>query len=163
MTTSTSEQLLIEACNRFFTALANDTPPLSLLHHFSNTHPISIQHCPIHCSHPHASILRGPNAVRSYFDILATHWTRSKLTCHSISPDPKLRRVLVKGSVTWTWKRSGRSWQEDFICTLVFDDSDALKITQFSVLTESGPGTCVLRAVDYDHEVVGTHAIEVTM
>jgi hypothetical protein len=157
----TSEQL-IDACNCFFTALSNNTPPLALLHHFSTTHPVSIQHCPARCPHPHASILRGPNAVRSYFDILATHWTRSNLTSHAVSADPMTRRVVVTGSVIWTWKRSGRSWQEDFTCTLAFDDSDALKITNFIVLTESGPGTCVLRAIDPDPDV-GAHVIKVAV
>jgi hypothetical protein len=66
----------------------------------------------------------------------------------------------------WTWKRSGRSWREDFTCTLVFEDSDpaALRILSFMVITESAPGTCVMHAVDedvHDTSVVGTHPIGV--
>lgn len=157
-----SSEQLIAACNNFFAALSNETPPLALLHHFSTTHPITIQHCPANCPHATSSVVKGPNAVRSYFDLLATHWTRSNLTSHAVSADPITRRVLVKGSVIWTWKRSRRSWKEDFSCTLVFDDSEALKISNFTVLTESGPGTCVMRAVDkgtnaasvYDDDIV---------
>jgi hypothetical protein len=145
-----SDQQLIDACNRFFSAFSTDTPPLILLSYFSTTHPITIQHCPAKCPTPHTSILRGPNAVRSYFDLLATHWTRSNLTSHAVAVDPYSRRVIVKGSVNWTWKKSGRSWQEDFSCTLVFDDSDPLKIANFVVKTENGAKACVMQAVDVD-------------
>jgi hypothetical protein len=160
----TSDQL-ISACTQFLSAVSNNTSPLSLLSYFSTTHPITIQHCPALCTNPRSFLLRGPNAVRSYFDILATHWTRSKLTTHTVFPDPAHARVVVKGSVVWTWRRSGRSWQEDFTCTLVFEDSDpeALRILSFMIITESGPGTCIMRAVDEDVDttVVSAHAIEV--
>ena len=145
-----SDQRLIDACNCFFDAFSSDTPPLTLLNFFSTTHPVTIQHYPAKCPVPQTSLLRGPNAVRSYFDLLATHWTRSNITSHAVAVDPLSRRVLVKGSINWTWKKSGRSWQEDFSCTLVFDDSDPLKIAQFVVKTENGAQACVMRAVDAD-------------
>jgi hypothetical protein len=158
----TADQL-VSACTKFLSAVSNNTSPLA---HFSTTHPVSIQHCPARCINPHSFLLRGPNAVRSYFDLLATHWTRSKLNIHTVVPHPAQARVIAKGSVVWTWKRSGRSWREDFTCTLVFEDSDpaALRILSFMVITESAPGTCVMHAVDedvHDTSVVGTHPIGV--
>jgi hypothetical protein len=88
----------------------------------------------------------GLNAVRSYFDLLATHWTRSDMQSQFVSADLDARRITFTGSVTWTWKKSGRSWREDFSCTVAFDE--ALKITHFGVRTESDTKTCIMRAVD---------------
>lgn len=143
---SPSQQQLLAAASSFLVALASNTHPLALLTHFSTTNPVSVQHYPATCPNPRGSLLRGTNAVRSYFDLLATHWTRSALQQHSFTADVPERTVVLVASVVWTWKRSGRSWVEDFTCTLVFDD--AAKIVSLTVRTDSGPGTCVLRAVD---------------
>ncbi|KAF9465340.1 hypothetical protein BDZ94DRAFT_1126114, partial [Collybia nuda] len=134
------------ACTQFFNALATDASALNLLSYFSTSQEVAVQHYPASCPHPHTSLLRGSNAIRSYFDLLATHWTRSNLVQHSITPDPTTRSVVVKASVVWTWKQSGHKWKEEFVCTLTFDD--ALQIVSLTVRTESGPGTCVMRAVD---------------
>jgi hypothetical protein len=132
----------------FFQALAANQPPLKLLAFFSTTSPVSIQHAPRSCPHPHASRLHGLNAIRSYFDLLATHWERKAIQLHSQVVSKGSRSVTTTASVTWRWKKSGRTWNEDFTCTLEFDDH--LKICNFLVTTESSPSTCVMRAVDPD-------------
>lgn len=144
----TREQLLAVA-NRYLAAFANNkTHPLLMLTFFSTTSPVSIQHYPSNSPYPQASILRGPNAVRSYFDLIATHWTRSPVSRRTIDVDPYKRTVVFEGSVTWKWKKSGRSWVEDFTCTLAFDD--LLKIVSYVVRTDSTPQTCLMRAKDVD-------------
>lgn len=140
---------LLAAKDRYITAFANNkTHPLTLLAHFSTTSPISIQHYPSSCTHPQSSLLRGPGAVRSYYDLLATHWTRSSLRQDTIDVDVETRTIVLRGSVAWTWKKSGRSWMEEFTCTLVFDE--ALKILSYAVRTDSATKTCVMRAKDVD-------------
>ncbi|KAG6889849.1 hypothetical protein C0992_003828 [Termitomyces sp. T32_za158] len=146
--TPTREQLL-DVTNRYLTAFANDkTHPLSMLTFFSTTSLVSIQHYPSNSPHPQASILRGANAVRSYFDLIATHWTRSPISHKTIIVDSYARNVVFEGSVTWKWKKSGRSWVEDFTCTLVFDE--VLKIVNYVVRTDSASQTCLMRAKDVD-------------
>ncbi|KAG5734058.1 hypothetical protein E4T56_gene15501 [Termitomyces sp. T112] len=146
--TPTREQLLA-VTNRYLTAFANDkTHPLYLLAFFSTTSPVTIQHYPSSSPHPQASILRGPNAVRSYFDLIATHWTRSPVSHRIIDADPFTRTVIFEGSITWKWKKSGRSWIEDFTCTLAFDE--LLKIVSYVVRTDSASKTCLMRAKDVD-------------
>ncbi|KAF8074049.1 hypothetical protein FPV67DRAFT_784034 [Lyophyllum atratum] len=141
---------LLTATDHFLTAFAsNKTHPLTLLSHFSTTWPTSIQHYPSTCSHPQSSLLRGANAIRSYFDLLATHWTRSCVVHRTLQADISTRTVVFEGNVTWTWKKSGRSWVEDFTCTLAFDE--LLKIVSFSVRTDSEIQTCVMRAKDVDN------------
>lgn len=136
---------LSRAC-KFFNALASNASSPVLLSHFSTSQEVTVQHYPAACPNPRSSLLRGPNAIRSYFDLLATHWTRSNLVQHSIVSDPDARTVVTNASVTWKWRKSGHQWTEDFLCTLTFDD--ALQIVSLTVRTDSGPTTCVMRAVD---------------
>ncbi|KAF5361088.1 hypothetical protein D9756_005114 [Leucocoprinus leucothites] len=144
-----SHHHLLSTTDSFFRALAANQPPLKLLSYFSTTNPVSIQHAPRTCPNPHTSRLHGLNAIRSYFDLLATHWERVAITQHSRNVvSSSSRAVTTSASVTWRWKKSGRSWNEDFTCTLEFDDHS--KITHFVVVTESGPSTCIMRAVDTD-------------
>lgn len=145
----TSREQLLTVTDNFLNAFAdNQTHPISLLTFFSTSSPVTIQHYPSSCPHPQSSLLCGQNAVRSYFDLLATHWTRSGLRHHIIDVDPSTRIVLLDGSITWKWNQSGRSWVEEFRITLAFDEM--LSIVSFSVRTLSGPGTCVMRAKDVD-------------
>ena len=152
-----SRAQLLESTRRFLQALSTSTPPLALLTHFSTTSQISILHYPSTCPHPSSSLLLGPNAIRSYFDLLATHWTRSNLSAphNLIHADPDTRTVTLAGSsIRWTWRANGRSWTEEFTCILGFDEF--AKITRFEVRTESEPGTCVMCAVDRDSQEAPT-------
>ncbi|KAJ6583906.1 hypothetical protein DFH09DRAFT_263422 [Mycena vulgaris] len=144
---SPSNQQLLFAAEVLFLDLSANTACDILLSHFSSTKDVVIQHAPALCPHPYTSRLTGLNAVRSYFDLLATHWLRSNTKIHAQTVvDPY--RVAVNASVQWTWRSSGRSWREDFLCTLDYDDH--LKIIGMIVETNSPPGTCIMRAVDAD-------------
>ncbi|KAJ7578191.1 hypothetical protein C8J56DRAFT_969277 [Mycena floridula] len=139
------------AADALFTDLGCNSPPIVLLGHFSQTHLVVIQHAPLTCPHAKESRLTGLNAVRSYFDILATHWDRSEPKRHSLVVKEDTMQVDVAASVKWTWKASGKSFREDFTCTLDFDEH--AKVTSFIMNTTSGPGTCVMRAVDIEDTV----------
>ncbi|KAF8157952.1 hypothetical protein B0H34DRAFT_706900 [Crassisporium funariophilum] len=143
------ERQLKAASEAFFDAFSSNTTPINLLSYFSTTCPIILQHAPANCPHPHTSRLVGGNALRSYFDLLATHWSRSDAKIrHAPQADADTRSVVLGASITWMWRKSGRKWTEDFTWTLEFDD--ALKIVSFVARTVSGPGTCVMRAVDHE-------------
>lgn len=142
----------MSATDAFFAALATNTAPMTLLTYFSSTYLVIIQHAPSTCPYPKSSRLTGLNAIRSYFDLLATHWTRSDMQKHSVQANTTDRTVVVKASVTWMWKKSRRSWREEFTCTLGYDEH--CKIVSFIVRTESGPGTCIMRAVDIEPPVL---------
>ncbi|KAF9013119.1 hypothetical protein BDQ17DRAFT_1404701 [Cyathus striatus] len=150
MPAAPSTQTLLNTTTSFFTSLSTNTSPLALLSYFSAVIPPRIQHCPSTCPHPSASLLYGSNAVRSYFDLVATHWVRTAMSLTSMTPDPDFnkRRVHVRGSVQWMWRGSGRRWTEDFSCLVEFDEG--MKIIAFLIKTESAPETCVMRAVDRD-------------
>lgn len=141
-----SEQQLTVAADALFKDLGNNSPPLTVISHFSHTAPVVIQHAPAACPLAAASRLTGINAVRSYFDLLATHWTRSEPQRESLIAYEATQQVVVKASVKWTWKASGKSWREEFTCTLDYDENG--EVISFVMRTTSGPGTCVMRAVD---------------
>ena len=140
---SHSEELRC-AAEAFFADVAANTPARHILSHFSTTAPIAFAHAPAHLQHTFP--IAGLNAVRSYFDLIATHFTRKAMTKHEQHIDPEHARVVVRASIQWQWKRSGRSWTEDFILTLDYDDN--LKVTSFVISTESDDSTCVMWAVD---------------
>lgn len=145
------EQQLRASSESFFDAFASNKPSIKMLCYFSTTSPVIIQHTPDSCPHPHTSRLVGSNAIRSYFDLLATHWTRSNARTRATTQiDGPNRRVIVSASIDWAWRKSGRKWTEDFTWTLDFDES--LEIVSFVIRTVSGPGTCVMRAIDIDAE-----------
>lgn len=140
-----STEHLKASTKAFFDAFAVSTQPVKMLAFFSTQSPVILQHAPIECPHPQTSRLDGSNAIRSYFDILATHWTRSDVKLRQAPEiDAENRRVVVPASVVWKWRRSGRQFREIFTWTLEFDDN--MKITSFVVKTISG--TCVMRATD---------------
>jgi hypothetical protein len=138
------EESLEQAAEGLFNDLAHSGSSVQLLSHFSRTEVVSLSIAP---SLTQAPIhLLGLNAVRSYFDLIATNWTHSQMRLHSRFVDPEARQVVIVASVAWTWKESGRSWTEDFTCTLNFDEQ--FKVKGFSIQTNSGENTCLMFAVD---------------
>ncbi|KAF8876197.1 hypothetical protein CPB84DRAFT_1752466 [Gymnopilus junonius] len=142
-----SEQQLRASSESFFGAFSSNSSPLRMLSFFSTTSPVIVQHAPATCPHPHTSKLDGSNAVRSYFDVLATHFNRSEAKIQKpLQIDVNKRRVNLTASITWKWKKSGREFVEEFTWTLDYDEG--LRIVNFVIRTVSGPGTCVMRAID---------------
>jgi hypothetical protein len=114
----TSDQLQA-AGDKLFADIAASTSPLLLLSHFSDTEIVVIDHAHID-AHPAPNV--GLNAVRSYFDILTTHWSRSNLERHETFIRPESHQVICRASVWWTWRSSGRKFKEEFTVTVDWDD-----------------------------------------
>ncbi|TFK27560.1 hypothetical protein FA15DRAFT_701769 [Coprinopsis marcescibilis] len=143
------DEQLLSTTDAFLQALAVNASSQCLLSFFSTTNPVVVQHAPAGCNHAHTSRLTGLNAVRSYFDLVTTHWTRSSVQTHSRPrANSSKRRTVISASVTWMWRQSGRQWTEDFICTLDFDEN--FKIVSFIIQTESPPETCLMSAKDVE-------------
>ncbi|KAJ7740222.1 hypothetical protein DFH07DRAFT_778450 [Mycena maculata] len=141
-----SQQQVLFAAEVLFLDLAANTSSNILIGHFSTTREVVVQHAPVRCPHPYTSRITGLNGVRSYFDLIATHWLRSDMEIHGRTVADQ--QVVVNASARWTWRTSGRSWKEEFVCTLDYDEH--LKVVRMIIETKSGPGTCVMRAVDSD-------------
>ncbi|KAF7314770.1 hypothetical protein MKEN_00951100 [Mycena kentingensis (nom. inval.)] len=151
----TQKQLLF-AADALFLDIAANAPTKILLSHFSSTQELVIRHQPAPYTTPcglfqatsQSPPHTGINAVRSYFDLLATHWERSDLEIvdGSLRADVPARTVHLRASVEWIWRLSRRAWVEEFACMLVYDEN--LKVVRMDVETTSGKETCVMCAVD---------------
>ncbi|KAF8881187.1 hypothetical protein CPB85DRAFT_1442872 [Mucidula mucida] len=113
---------------------------------FSHSSDVVLQHAWSTCQNPNSYRFTGLNAVRSYFDLLSTHYERSCMMQHAIHVGDSTGRVVIAASVKWTWKSSRHHWQEDYTCYIDYDAT--LKVVSFIVVTTSGESTCVMRAVD---------------
>lgn len=143
----------------FRDALCTDRSSTQLLEFFSTSQEPVIQHIPADCPNPLGSRLTGLNAVRSYFDIQATHWRRDHIGVRNLPRlDLENRTVVLDASVVWVWRCSRRRWTEDVSCTITFDDD--MKITSFIVRTESSSETCVWNAKDVDLPAVEDLALK---
>jgi len=135
---------LRSAAESLFADIAEQKTPQSLLSHFSTTQNVTIQHNYVHSMTPHLFV--GLHAVRSYFDLLALHWTRDDMQIYECTEDADKQQVVVKAGVRWTWRRSKKSWREEFTCTLDFDEW--LKVSRFVVESSPPENNCVMLAVE---------------
>ncbi|KAJ3535936.1 hypothetical protein NMY22_g6261 [Coprinellus aureogranulatus] len=141
-----AEQMCLTV-DAFRDALCTDRTSSQLLEYFSTSQEPVIQHAPAECPNPLSSRLAGLNAVRSYFDIQATHWRRDHIGVRNLPQlDTETRTMVVDASIVWVWRCSRRRWTEDVNCTITLDED--MKITSFIIRTESGAGTCVWRRKD---------------
>lgn len=149
------------AVDAFRDALCTERSSSQLLEFFSTSQEPVIQHTPANCSNPLGSRLTGLNAVRSYFDIQATHWRRDHIGVRGLPQlDLEQRTMVLDASVVWVWRCSRRRWTEDVNCTITLDDD--MKIVSFVIRTESGPESCVWLAKDVDrpaHESLGVKRV----
>lgn len=143
---SPSAAQLTLAAEKLLFDISTNAPASRLLNHFSTTHNVVLQHSFSTCATPQAYRFTGLTAVRSYFDLLATHYERACVGQQIALVSEAGGRVIVDGSTKWTWKRSRREWQEDYRVYVDFDA--ALKVVSYVVVTTSPEGTCVMRAVD---------------
>lgn len=65
---------------------------------------------------------------------------------HEYTVDADNQRVVAKASIQWTWRRSKKSWREEFTCTLDFDDW--LRVSTFVVESNPPENSCVMLAVE---------------
>ncbi|TEB40139.1 hypothetical protein FA13DRAFT_1769742 [Coprinellus micaceus] len=144
-------QQMCTTVDAFRDALCTNRSSAQLLEFFSTSQAPIIQHTPADCVNPLGSRLVGLNAVRSYFDIQATHWKRDHIGLRGLPQlNPETRTAVLDASVVWVWRCSGRRWTEDVNCTITLDDD--MKITSFIVRTESSPETCPWMAKDVSRD-----------
>ncbi|KAF5311566.1 hypothetical protein D9611_009506 [Ephemerocybe angulata] len=137
------------AVDAFFEGLCAKQTTAQRLEYFSTTEALILQHSPAICPSIAAFRVTGQNAVRSYFDILSTHWHRENLQLRGAPlVDVHSRSASYDASITWIWRRSGRRWTEEFNCAITFDDN--LKVVSLIIRTDSAPETCVMNAKDVD-------------
>ncbi|KAI5897024.1 uncharacterized protein SCHCODRAFT_02493357 [Schizophyllum commune H4-8] len=95
--------------------LARGAPTATLLAHFSTLHEPILQHAPAGCPLRGGieSRMRGLNAVRSYFDLLATHFNfhgmEEDVDIKRVWAEPVRRAAKAQVHARWRWRTRGQS------------------------------------------------------
>jgi hypothetical protein len=109
----------------------------TILSHFSRTHQCTaIEHgLPIlapFLGRP----FTGLDAIKEYFTLVVDLLSYEDMEFSEYTVDVEASRVCVKGNAKFTWKSTGKSWEESFVYMLDFDDE--AKVTDYQVWADSG-------------------------
>ncbi|KAH0836722.1 hypothetical protein J3R83DRAFT_8451 [Lanmaoa asiatica] len=136
-TTQTRRHRLSNAARRFCDDFAQKKMIVTLLTHFSNTHPCEVIEHGLSKFAPFlGSPFRGREGVRLYFSTVAASITYEDMHFSEYVIDGEVGKVSVKGTATFTWISTRESWDETFAYVLDFDDQD--KITRYQIWGDTG-------------------------
>ncbi|KAH7890829.1 hypothetical protein F5I97DRAFT_1839123 [Phlebopus sp. FC_14] len=133
--TSAREQLLSAAkalCDDFSQQKSTET----ILSHFSSTQCTALEYGLPALAPFLGRPFNGCDGVREYFSIIASILTYEDMHFSDYFVDIEVRKVSVKGRATFTWKSTGKSWEEVFAYVLDFDAED--KVTKYQVWADTG-------------------------
>jgi hypothetical protein len=141
---STRTALLFAAqslCDDFSAASSTST----LLSHFT-TSASSEPSTPTAYEHGHRSLapflgrpFNGRSGVEEYFNLLQKYLTFQKMRFSDYIVDEVEKVVCVRGEARFTWKETGKGWDEVFAYRLGFVEEDGLwKVGRYEVWADSG-------------------------
>jgi len=139
----TVQQHILNAVNALYVEATNTAvQALQITDYFSDTDCPVFRHVPEEDVNTPAGWVYGHDGVRSYFDLLALHWTRQFCVRQSsITVDPVSRTCQFVLDIHWSWRRPGiPGWLEILECNQTYDF--AYKIMRAEYITLSGRDTC---------------------
>ncbi|KAL1745000.1 hypothetical protein HDZ31DRAFT_82263 [Schizophyllum fasciatum] len=156
--------ILLATMTTLLADLARGAPTATILAYFSALHEPVIQHAPARGPSRASpeSRMYGLNAVRSYFDLLATHFDlqgmEEDVKVRRVWTEPTRRAALAEVHAGWRWRAKGqrgaagcsasgcqrppRGFNEEFELEVVFDEE--MKVASFLVATTGG--LCAMEA-----------------
>lgn len=104
---------------------------------FSTTNPISaIEYGDSSLAPFLGKTFKGRDGVKEYFGIIASLLSYEDMSFSEYVVDVEERKVGVKGRAKFTWKETGKSWDETFSYVLDFDEG--AKLTRYQVWSDTG-------------------------
>mmetsp|Transcript_23555 Transcript_23555/g.51538 ORF Transcript_23555/g.51538 Transcript_23555/m.51538 type:complete len:156 (-) Transcript_23555:18-485(-) len=79
---------------------------------------------------------RGTQGIRDYFAVVSEHLSYQAMSFSDYSVDMELGVVSVRGNAEFTWKSTGKHWNECFIYRIQLDEDG--KIVVYEVWADSG-------------------------
>jgi hypothetical protein len=79
---------------------------------------------------------QGAQGIQEYFTVVAEALSYQEMSFSDYIVDAELRVVSVRGKAKFTWKSTGKSWDEVFIYRLQLDEEG--KILVYEVWADSG-------------------------
>lgn len=128
---------LLSAAESFCNAFASQKPLDDILAHFSTTHDIMAHEHGLQQLAPFLGRqYTGHQGVKEYFETLASYLSYEHMKFSTYVVDAAENRVSVRGEATFTWTRTGQSWDEIFTYVLALDEDG--KVVKYEVWADSG-------------------------
>ncbi|KAI5797880.1 hypothetical protein DFH27DRAFT_92901 [Peziza echinospora] len=140
------KRLLLEAAKSLCDAFAQGKPVEELLAHFTEFEPVAIEH-----GHPSLAPFLGREfigrkKVQKYFELVASLVSFENMQFGDLYVDDDNYRVTVTGTAKWTYKETGKSWEETFIYALDYVEGIAdakggeieIKLQRYAVWADTG-------------------------
>jgi len=139
MPPSASREALLRSARSLCDDFANKEPLEKVLDNFSSTNGDDI-YCLEHgTSHPSVPFLgrafRGRDGAREYFEIIASLLSYENMGFTEYFVDVENAAVSVRGEATFTWRSTGKSWDEVFTYRVRFDNDG--KVMRYEVWADS--------------------------
>jgi hypothetical protein len=127
--TSSKRQALLSAAETFCDAFAQKKSPDEIFTHFSASDDVLIEeHGLSHLVPFLGREFRGQSRFKDYFACLSDHLSYENMRFSNFIVDTETSKVSVKGQATFTWTKTGQSWDEIFTYQLEFDDKNKVKV-----------------------------------
>lgn len=128
---------LLSAAESFCNAFASQKPLDDILAHFSTTHDIMAHEHGLQQLAPFLGRqYTGRQGVKEYFETLASYLSYENMKFNTYVVDAAENRVSVRGEATFTWTRTGQSWDEIFTYVLALDEDG--KVVKYEVWADAG-------------------------
>ena len=128
---------ILEAAVAFCTSFSQGKDVESILALFSTTQPVSaIEHGDPSLAPFLGRTFEGKEGIKRYFEVIGSLLSYENISFGEYVVDAEERKVAVKGKGTFTWKETGKAWNETFAYVLDFDE-DA-KLTRYQIWSDTG-------------------------
>lgn len=79
---------------------------------------------------------RGTRGIRDYFELVSEHLSYDDMSFSDYIVDTQLRVTSVRGEARFTWKSTGKNWNEVFIYRIQLDEVG--NVVVYEVWADSG-------------------------
>lgn len=134
----TTRAALLEAAQSFCAAFASGAAPAELLGHFTADRDRIVVH-----EHGLAQLApflgrayRGAEGLARYVAAVSESLGFAGMAFGDFVVDEAARKVAARGEARFTWRSTGRAWDEVFLYVLAFDEH--AKVEQYEIWADSG-------------------------
>jgi hypothetical protein len=130
-------EALLHAAANLCNAFACQYAVNAILDHFSTaSEPFALEHGLPQLVPFVGRPFRGLDGVRQYFGLLSEHLTYKDMRFVDYVVDVETAKVSARGTATFTWTKTGQSWDEVFTYVLGFDAQR--KVKSYEVWADTG-------------------------
>lgn len=128
---------LLLASQEFCEAFARGDSPESILKLFSTTTDISaIEYGDPELAPFLGKVFEGEEGVKEYFETIGRLLVAENTSFSEYMVDEAQRKVSMKGNARFTWRSTGKAWNETFAYVLDFDE-DA-RVFRYQIWSDTG-------------------------